>query len=135
MEKRVLDFVDELNTLSEAEANEILESLDDATLDLIEQVLSENLPYNYDEKGKRIPVYGKTGTKNVSVMHKNRLKGGQPPEDIGDFDAGTFTDRASAEKTISQTPAGARELAAGNFKITPVAFSQSRSRPRGQKKR
>lgn len=41
MEKRVMEFVDYVNTLSESQAAEILEGLDDDTLDLIESVLSE----------------------------------------------------------------------------------------------
>ena len=121
MEKRVIEFVDYVNTLSESQAAEILEGLDDDTLDLIESVLSENL--RRDTVTKQ-PIYGKTGVKAYDFSHKSRDSGGQPPEDIGDADSGSVLADSPRKARKAVAAFGAkykREVDAGKFVVQPDA--------------
>ena len=130
--KQALALVEHMQTLSEADALELFNTLDEETIEFIEAVLSENLPSNFDEKGNRIPVYGKTGMKNVQIRHKNPYRGA-PFHNIEDRDPIEEPSREAAIQRLSSDPEDKKELDAGNFTIKPFAHSNRRSNTRGVK--
>ena len=65
--KRALALVEHMNTLSEQDAQQLFDTLDEETVEFIQAVLNENLPVNVDKDGNMTPVYGKTGTTPTTV--------------------------------------------------------------------
>jgi hypothetical protein len=118
-QKEALEIIDLASTLSESQAIELFEGLDDSMIALVEQLLNENLPRDPVTKQ---PIFGKTGVRAFEFSHKNRSKGQQPPEDIGDADSGSVpagTPREARKQVAAFGKPYKREVDAGQIQVQP----------------